>query len=499
MQQHSTALVGQLVGHYRILRPLASGGMATVYQAEDIHLQRQVAMKVFRPEPGETSLFLRHFAREAQVLANLDHPRILLVHDYGEQEGFAYLVMPLMTQGSLKDRLQSHRSLSVPEVLWLAEQIIDALQYAHEHGLVHRDIKPANLLFKSDGTLLLSDFGLVKILSAANEQAVNIPALVSKAKALDTSSLAFAGTPAYMAPEQIQGRAIPQSDIYSVGVVLYELLTGSCPFSAEKAMDILVQHLTQPPRPLRELNPDIPPQLEVAVMHALEKNPQRRYQSASDFLQALRTSQKQAPMASDQMISISTQDSPAQVASPAPNSLAFGPQTDVDLYKTHPVSDSLPPTMTQAPAFSLPATPTTSQHRCRFPSKVLFFLLLILVILSGSFAVLAYQHGKTLRSLTPTPMTTASTLGSPPNSAWITHPGQAPQTSCPQDQTARPVVGSPLPLPGTHQNLVYITSTMDPSTTALERYDLATPGQRQISTIAAVSGPNAGIGSAQIA
>src|SRR6266705_1788406 len=162
-------MAGTVLGHYRIIRQVGYGGMSTVFLAEDINLGRDVAVKVFWPRPGETKDFLRRFSREARVLAQLDHPNILPVYDYGEQDGQAYLVMPYMSCGSLKDMLKVRNVLPPTEAIHLTIETLNALQYAHERGLIHRDIKPGNMLFKSDGKLMLCDFGLVKVISPETE------------------------------------------------------------------------------------------------------------------------------------------------------------------------------------------------------------------------------------------------------------------------------------------------------------------------------------------
>ncbi|HEV2662801.1 MAG TPA: serine/threonine-protein kinase, partial [Ktedonobacteraceae bacterium] len=158
-------MLGRLLGHYQLLRSLGYGGSATVFLARDIHLQREVAIKVFMPGDGSTQDFLRRFELEARVLAQLDHPHILPVYEYGKQDGNAYLVMPHMVGGSLRDWLRGRGAVSPAEVVRLMSQMLSALQYAHERNLIHRDIKPGNMLFKADGTLMLADFGLVKLLA----------------------------------------------------------------------------------------------------------------------------------------------------------------------------------------------------------------------------------------------------------------------------------------------------------------------------------------------
>jgi serine/threonine protein kinase len=280
-------LTGRVLGHYRIKDSLGFGGMATVYRAEDINLQRDVAVKIFRPRDGMNADFLRRFEREARVLARLDHPHILPVYDYGEQDGLAFLVMPLMGGGSLRDRLQRGR-FATNDAVRLVAQMLDALQYAHDRGLIHRDVKPGNMLFKSDGKLLLSDFGLVKVLSNEGEAPIST----------DEASLtahAITGTPDYMAPEQIMGHAAQSSDIYAMGIVLYEMLAGERPFSADNYMSLLMKHLHEQPRPLRSLNPHIDPALETVVMRALEKDVQQRYRYALDMRAALQRAQSATP------------------------------------------------------------------------------------------------------------------------------------------------------------------------------------------------------------
>ena len=274
-------MVGRVLGHYRIIRQVGYGGMSTVFLAEDINLGRDVAVKVFWPRPGETKDFLRRFSREARVLAQLDHPNILPVYDYGEQDGQAYLVMPYMPGGSLKDKLKERNALRPAEAIYLTIEMLNALQYAHERGLIHRDIKPGNMLFKSDGKLMLCDFGLVKVISPDTEGK-------SAFETTSETGPAITGTPEYMPPEQINGHPTFASDIYSIGIVLYEMLTGVRPFTSNNVMSVLMKQISEQPRPPREINPTISPQLQVVVLRAIEKDPARRYQRPIDFLQELK-------------------------------------------------------------------------------------------------------------------------------------------------------------------------------------------------------------------
>ncbi len=219
--QQPDSLIGQVLGHYRIIKQIGYGGMATVFLAEDVNLGREVAVKVFWPRPGETRDFLKRFEREARVLAKLDHPNILPVFDYGEQNGFAYLITPYLPGGSLKEMLQKRKVIPPVEALRMAAPVLNALQYANERGLIHRDIKPGNMLFKGDGSPVLADFGLVKVFAAEGEN-------VATHSASETGP-AVTGTPEYMSPEQIQGRPTPVSDIYSFGIVLYEMQRAAAP------------------------------------------------------------------------------------------------------------------------------------------------------------------------------------------------------------------------------------------------------------------------------
>ncbi len=204
------------LGSYELIRRLGEGGMARVYLARDVRLGREVALKVLEPQLAERPGFRERFLREARVAASLDHPHIVPLYDFGESDSLLYLVMPYVSGGSLQDILK-RAPLPVGEVVAYGSQIADALDYAHQRKVVHRDVKPANMLVHSDGRLMLSDFGLAKVLDKSRPN-------VSRGRP-------DAGTPEYMAPEQIEGQTDERSDIYALGVVLYLLLTGHLPFT----------------------------------------------------------------------------------------------------------------------------------------------------------------------------------------------------------------------------------------------------------------------------
>ncbi len=262
--------VGQQIDRYHITERLGMGGMAVVYRAYDTRLMRDVAIKFIRtgeiPE-SQHDRIRKRFEQEARTQARFSHPNIVPAFDYGEYQGTPYLVLACVTGGTLKDRFSG--ALSVLKALEIITPIADAVAYAHRMGVLHRDIKPSNILFSADGTPMLTDFGIAKLLETT--------------EATLTGTGLGVGTPEYMAPEQWQGKATQASDQYALGVVLYELLTGQKPFRAETPLAVAMKQLNEPlPRP-SALNPAIPEELERILFKVLNKNPQNRFATMAEF------------------------------------------------------------------------------------------------------------------------------------------------------------------------------------------------------------------------
>ncbi|HET8627635.1 MAG TPA: serine/threonine-protein kinase [Thermomicrobiales bacterium] len=266
-----------VLGAYRLAGRIGQGGMGEVYRARHLKLGREAAVKVLPLNLAGMADMLARFEREAASAAALQHPHILAVWDYGEHHGMPYLVMPYIAGGTLKDRLRERR-LSAGEIAEFLRQMAAALDYAHERGIVHRDVKPANLLVDERGHLYLADFGIAKC--------------VAEVEGLTGTGMGV-GTPEYMAPEQAQGRVDARSDLYALGVILYQMLTGRVPYSGASGVEVLMKHLQEPLplAPLREAAPALPPGVEAVVQKALAKDPDARYQTgralAADFAAAL--------------------------------------------------------------------------------------------------------------------------------------------------------------------------------------------------------------------
>jgi len=266
-------LVGQSLGRYRILEMLGEGGMASVYKAYDTSLERNVAIKVIRTEKGQDEHFLHRFVRESKALAKLSHPNIVHINDFGEQDGIPYVVMDYLPGGTLIEKMGN--PLPYQEAARLLTPIAQALEFAHQMHIVHRDIKPANILLTQNNLPMLSDFGIAKILE--EEQQTNL-----------TGTGVGIGTPEYMAPEQGQGSKVDyRADIYALGVVFYELVTGRKPFRADTPMAVIIKHMTEPLTRPREFVPDLPESVEKIIFKSMAKKPENRYQDMGAFAAAL--------------------------------------------------------------------------------------------------------------------------------------------------------------------------------------------------------------------
>ena len=264
-------LIGQDLGGYRIVSQIGKGGMATVFKAFQPSLDRYVAVKVMPPYyPEQDDTFLKRFRQEAKAIASLRHPNILIVIDYGEEKDTTYIVMEFVEAGTLSELLG--KPMIPAQMRTLVDQVAGALQYAHDKGVVHRDIKPSNILLPKPDWPLLTDFGLAKIVGGSQL----------------TQSGTVAGTPAYMSPEQGRGEKVDsRSDIYSLGIVLYEMATGVVPFHAETPMAVVVKHIIDPLPLPRSKNPELPETIERVILKALSKDPADRFQEAGEMGKAL--------------------------------------------------------------------------------------------------------------------------------------------------------------------------------------------------------------------
>lgn len=268
------------MGTCTLQKLIGQGGMGAVFLAQQSRPKRQVAVKVLLPmiplNPDQLAAFLERFRRETDAAAALEHPNIMPVHEYGEYGGLAYLVMPYISGGTLRDVLEREGPLPLAKVANYLEQLAAAIDSAHDHGVIHRDIKPANILVTSEGRLLLGDFGLVKIIAEGQSALVRL-----------TGAGAPVGTPDYMAPEQVIGDDVDtRADLYSLGILLFQLVTGTTPFRGETPMQIAAQHLRLPPPSPLMLRPDLPIRAEQIIQRAMAKKPSDRYLRAKDLANA---------------------------------------------------------------------------------------------------------------------------------------------------------------------------------------------------------------------
>jgi serine/threonine-protein kinase len=364
------SLVGKSIGRYRILEQLGQGGMAVVYKAYDTRLERDVALKVIRTEnipPSQLSKLMQRFDREAKAQARFNHSNIVQIHDYGEYEGAPYLVIAYLPGGTLKQQIG--QPMPYFQAAQLLTPIADAVAYAHARGVLHRDVKPSNILITEEGKPVLTDFGIAKILEAEGTEL--------------TGTGMGVGTPAYMAPEQWRGEPVPQTDIYGLGVVFFELITGRKPYEADTPAAVAILQVTEAlPRPT-ELVGEIPEKVEKVLFKALALKPEDRYVSMAEFGKVLAELGQEAKVEIDKDTPISV-EAPIELE-PAPKPVIVSPEDEVETF------DDL---LTQT---------DMEQEQKRFPCLwVGLGLLFAVVVIGGGIGLAMFGNELATREITDT-------------------------------------------------------------------------------------------------
>ncbi|HLZ63946.1 MAG TPA: serine/threonine-protein kinase, partial [Ktedonosporobacter sp.] len=438
MVQHRGDLTGQILGSCRIEKLIGQGGMGAVYLARQLRPARHVAVKVLLPNLAMNSQlyqqFLARFRREADVVARLEHVNIMPIYEYDEHEGLVYLVMPYLTGGSLRDLLARRGALPLPEVIPYMQQAAAALDYAHAQGIIHRDLKPANFLLHADGRLVLADFGIARMM----EDSASGTSL--------TGTGTFLGTPEYMAPEMARGEAIDQrADIYELGIVLFQMLSGHVPFSGNTPYAVIAKHVQEPLPRLHDLNQALPTGVDSVIQKATAKNREQRYTTAQAMVQDLQYATVLPPTSSgsypqDNIATIiSSSSAQRQQATPLYNTPAL--QQPVS-HHTVPINEpdtssaiggrQIPAPSTNPPIAPVYATRPTTPSRRQQPLLLLVGILLALMLIVGGVLV-GLQISKGASSPITNASPVATSTGGP--AAQSTPQKGATATSLPTQMT----------------------------------------------------------------
>lgn len=441
-------LTGKILGNCTLERLIGQGGMGAVYLARQLRPARYVAVKILVPPDANNDElyqeFLARFRREADVIARLEHVNIMPVYEYGEQDGLAFLVMPYLTGGSLRDILRQRGHLTSDEAATYIDQAASALDYAHAQGVIHRDLKPANFLLHADGRLVLADFGIARIMeeSSSGNTLTGIGTVL--------------GTPEYMAPEMANGSAVDyRADIYELGVVLYQMLSGRVPFTGTTPYAVVIKQMQEPLPSLSQSDPSIPPAVDAVIRKATAKQREARYNTAKELAQAFRAAIHGTALPFNDPYA-----GPTVAASPGPMLLPSVPQ-----YPQYPptvpqrdLPNTIPPVGANAqynPQYAHPVTPyntlNATQPQRRQPLLwVLLGLVAILLLVGGTIVGIQISRNTATGPATgtatagiTTPAATA-TGGSTPTSAPTATAQPSPTTAPTRQPTVTPVVGLPI-------------------------------------------------------
>ncbi|HYT34308.1 MAG TPA: protein kinase, partial [Ktedonobacteraceae bacterium] len=445
MSDTADNLTGKTLGTCFLEKPIGQGGMGAVYLARQIRPSRSVAVKVLLPHIATSSSlykdFLARFRREADVIAKLEQINIMVIYEYGEQDGIAYLVMPYFPGGSLHDLLARNGALSLQEAASFTDQAAAALDYAHAHGVIHRDLKPGNFLLSSDGRLVLADFGIARMIQESDHTL----------RAALTGTGMLLGTPEYMAPEMINGEAIDhRTDIYALGIVLFQMLSGQVPFKGNTPFAVATKHLQEPPPSLHQMNPAIPPAVDSVIQIALAKKREDRYATAGGMAQALSNAiTPPDPFSQTQMRNAPTVISPPWII-PPPLAGAGRQDTPLPVDQTvHAGPGTAAPTrLSNNPAgvgfsnsgFAHPVTPYPAPVNRLQPWLIIIGILLVFILVIGGVLVgLQLNKGATNTpnpsnptAVTQPTSTLPAALGSTPTSQPATQSTTTQQTGAPK-------------------------------------------------------------------